>query len=132
MTLGIITSRHHYSNIKVDKEFVMSLSLKVYIGQHSLAIDPSRIGRLLSPDKDYATHLGIWDRIKNFFRPHNKSDALDCLYRLIHSDNLPGTPGGEGKSTSLHTALNAFTNLKALTKEEDKALFCSGTLNLAT
>ncbi|WP_074012005.1 hypothetical protein [Candidatus Sodalis sp. SoCistrobi] len=101
----------------------MSLSLQVDIGQRSLAIKTSRIGRLLSSDKDYATHLGIWDRIKDFFRPYNKSEALDNLYRLIHSDNPPETPGDEAKLTPLYTAINAFNNLKALAKDDDKALF---------
>lgn len=101
----------------------MAISVKVDIGQQPLAINSSRIGRLLSADKDYATHIGIWDRIKDYFRPYNKSEVLEHLYHLIHSDNTPIPQDEEGKFAHLHVALNAFANLKALAKDDDKALF---------
>ncbi|TXC44453.1 hypothetical protein DP140_26840, partial [Salmonella enterica subsp. enterica serovar Weltevreden] len=39
---------------------------------------------LMSPDKEEALYMGVWDRFKDCFRTHKKQEVLEVLYTLIH------------------------------------------------
>lgn len=54
---------------------------------HSYEINESRVNRMMSSDRAEATHMGLWDRFKDLFRTDKKSEALNELYNLLHSDN---------------------------------------------
>lgn len=101
----------------------MSLSIQSANFNYPLEINESRIGRLLSSDKNYATYMGIWDRIKDFFRPQKKAEVLEQTYTLIHNDHLEKTNEHGGKLDSLRCTLSAFEKLKSLAIEENKKLF---------
>ncbi|PAV10501.1 hypothetical protein CBG25_01660, partial [Arsenophonus sp. ENCA] len=53
----------------------MSLSINIPNNNHFIEINESRVKRLLSGNKDYATYMGILDKIKDLFRTEKKSVA---------------------------------------------------------
>ncbi|EGZ4067892.1 type III secretion system effector SopD2, partial [Salmonella enterica subsp. enterica serovar Lexington] len=52
--------------------------------RHHYEVNTSRLTRLMSPDKEEALYMGIWDRFKDCFRTHKKQEVLEVLYTLIH------------------------------------------------
>ncbi|ECG6649771.1 TPA: type III secretion system effector SopD2, partial [Salmonella enterica subsp. enterica serovar Java] len=52
--------------------------------RHHYEVNTSRLTRLMSPDKEEALYMGIWDRFKDCFRTHKKKEVLEVLYTLIH------------------------------------------------
>ncbi|EBS7634712.1 type III secretion system effector SopD2 [Salmonella enterica] len=52
--------------------------------RHGYEVNPSRLARLMSPDKEEALYMGVWDRFKDCFRTHKKKEVLEVLYTLIH------------------------------------------------
>ncbi|EIB2566142.1 pathogenicity island 1 protein SopD2, partial [Salmonella enterica] len=40
--------------------------------RHHYEINTSRLARLMSPDKEEALYMGVWDRFKEYFRTHKK------------------------------------------------------------
>ncbi|WP_454006541.1 hypothetical protein [Alcaligenes sp. Marseille-Q7550] len=50
-------------------------------------ISESRLERLKDPDKNKATHLGLWDKFKDLFLTNKKQDALNALHDAIHGDS---------------------------------------------
>ncbi|MFM5540508.1 hypothetical protein ACET8U_23065 [Aeromonas veronii] len=58
--------------------------------RQSYQINESRVNRMMSSDRAEATHMGLWDRFKDLFRSDKKSEALNELYNLLHSDNKTG------------------------------------------
>ncbi|GAR74292.1 secreted effector protein sopD2 [Salmonella enterica] len=52
--------------------------------RHHYEINTSRLARLMSPDKEEALYMGVWDRFKEYFRTHKKREVLEVLYTLIH------------------------------------------------
>ncbi|EAZ9180417.1 type III secretion system effector SopD2 [Salmonella enterica subsp. salamae] len=52
--------------------------------RHGYEVNHSRLARLMSPDKEEALYMGVWDRFKDCFRTHKKKEVLEVLYTLIH------------------------------------------------
>ncbi|EDS5955268.1 type III secretion system effector SopD2 [Salmonella enterica subsp. enterica] len=52
--------------------------------RHNYEINHSRLARLMSPDKEEALYMGVWDRFKDCFRTYKKREVLEVLYTLIH------------------------------------------------
>ncbi|EAW6005505.1 type III secretion system effector SopD2, partial [Salmonella enterica] len=52
--------------------------------RHNYEVNTSRLIRLMSPDKEEALYMGVWDRFKDCFRTHKKKEVLEVLYTLIH------------------------------------------------
>ncbi|EGG5256024.1 pathogenicity island 1 protein SopD2, partial [Salmonella enterica] len=44
--------------------------------RHNYEINHSRLARLMSPDKEEALYMGVWDRFKDCFRTHKKQEVL--------------------------------------------------------
>lgn len=40
--------------------------------RHNYEVNTSRLTRLMSPDKEEALYMGVWDRFKDCFRTHKK------------------------------------------------------------
>ncbi|HHW8815267.1 TPA: pathogenicity island 1 protein SopD2, partial [Salmonella enterica] len=38
--------------------------------RHNYEVNTSRLTRLMSPDKEEALYMGVWDRFKDCFRTH--------------------------------------------------------------
>lgn len=41
--------------------------------RHNYEINHSRLARLMSPDKEEALYMGVWDRFKDCFRTQQKT-----------------------------------------------------------
>ncbi|EBX1355551.1 type III secretion system effector SopD2 [Salmonella enterica subsp. enterica serovar Okatie] len=52
--------------------------------RHDYEVNHSRLARLMSPDKEEALYMGVWDRFKDNFRTQKKQEVLEVLYTLIH------------------------------------------------
>ncbi|HCL5274918.1 TPA: type III secretion system effector SopD2 [Salmonella enterica] len=52
--------------------------------RHGYEVNHSRLARLMSPDKEEALYMGVWDRFKDHFRTQKKQEVLEVLYTLIH------------------------------------------------
>ncbi len=50
--------------------------------RHNYEVNTSRLTRLMSPDKEEALYMGVWDRFKDCFRTHKKKR---CWRYYIHS-----------------------------------------------
>lgn len=63
-------------------------NINITFGTHNnYSIDLNRANKLMSSDIKEATHMGLWDKFKDLFRTEKKSDVLNELYNLLHSDN---------------------------------------------
>lgn len=50
--------------------------------RHNYEVNASRLARLMSPNKEEALYMGLWDRFKDYFRTHKKER---CWRYYIHS-----------------------------------------------
>lgn len=50
--------------------------------RHNYEVNTSRLTRLMSPNKEEALYMGVWDRFKDCFRTHKKKR---CWRYYIHS-----------------------------------------------
>lgn len=48
--------------------------------RHNYEVNASRLTRLMSPDKEEALYMGVWDRFKDCFRTHKKRGAGGIIY----------------------------------------------------
>lgn len=101
----------------------MSLSINIPNNNCLIEINESRVKRLLSKDKSYATYMGIWDKIKDLFRTEKKSIAIERLYDFIHNNEPSYSEEGVENSDSLQKIIYAFDKLKSLSNENDRNLF---------
>lgn len=60
-----------------------------------------------SSSKEEATHVGIWEKIKDWFCGTNTSEALEKIYELTHSNDEPDTE-------SILKKVTAFYQLKEM------------------
>ncbi|PAV02791.1 hypothetical protein CBG25_08835 [Arsenophonus sp. ENCA] len=88
-----------------------------------MEINESRVKRLLSGNKDYATYMGILDKIKDLFRTEKKSVAIERLYDFIHNHEQSHVEEGVENSDSFKEIIDAFDKLKSLSNENDRNLF---------
>lgn len=96
----------------------MSIALSIAPNQ-TITISEQRLGRMLSGDKNKATHLGLWERIKDFFLPEKKKDALNALYDLVYGpDNAPNN-----NEQPLANRILSFEKIKNLAEPDYQKLF---------
>lgn len=75
----------------------------------SRAISDKRIRRAVeSSSKEEAAYMGVWDKIKDWICRTKKSEALEKLYELTHTDHEPDT------ESALKTMIS-FYQLKEMT-----------------
>ncbi|MFS1537796.1 MAG: hypothetical protein ACL7BU_02850 [Candidatus Phlomobacter fragariae] len=55
-----------------------------------------------SSSKEEATHIGIWEKIKDWFCGINVSEALEHIYELTHNDNTFDTESAVNKVTAFY------------------------------
>lgn len=105
----------------------MSLTLNMPVGQYSTyLINDSRVKRMLSGDHDKAVYMGLWDRIKDWFRHDKKAVALENLYKVLYPEtsdpysSANGLPGAfcEDDGNKYTASLQAFRQLKDLITDE--------------
>ncbi|MDN0088991.1 hypothetical protein QVN42_16690 [Yersinia nurmii] len=92
------------------------MSIAVTIGTRSVLVSESRLERMISQDKDHATHLGLWDKIMDYFRPEKKQDVMNELYRLTHAH-------GTSASITLRDRVETFNKLKLMSEPVYRNLF---------
>lgn len=63
------------------------MSICLHINNKNYHLSENRIGRIVTEDKEKATHLGLWDKIKDFFRSEKKQAVLNEIYNLIYKSN---------------------------------------------
>jgi len=49
-----------------------------------LSLSSSRLAKLMDSDSQRATKLGVFDKIRDFFRPESKETALKQLHTMLH------------------------------------------------
>lgn len=101
----------------------MALLMQIPQSTCYFEINESRIHRLLSEDKKYAIYMGVWDKIKEFFRPEKKSEAIEQLYDFIHNTNADNSQVLEDGQRALPEILWSFDKLKSLAFDNQKELF---------
>ncbi|EEC4814791.1 SPI-2 type III secretion system effector SopD2 [Salmonella enterica] len=79
--------------------------------RHNYEINHSRLVRLMSPDKEEALYMGVWDRFKDCFRTHKKQEVLEVLYTLIHGCERENQAELNVDITGMEK-IHAFTQLK--------------------
>lgn len=79
--------------------------------RHNYEINHSRLARLMSPDKEEALYMGVWDRFKDCFRTHKKQEVLEVLYTLIHGCERENQAELNVDITGMEK-IHAFTQLK--------------------
>ncbi|EAP1941372.1 SPI-2 type III secretion system effector SopD2, partial [Salmonella enterica] len=79
--------------------------------RHNYEINHSRLARLMSPDKEEALYMGVWDRFKDCFRTHKKQEVLEVLYTLIHGCERENQAELNVDITGMEN-IHAFTQLK--------------------
>ncbi|EKS4962558.1 SPI-2 type III secretion system effector SopD2 [Salmonella enterica] len=79
--------------------------------RHNYEINHSRLARLMSPDKEEALYMGVWDRFKDSFRTHKKQEVLEVLYTLIHGCERENQAELNVNITGMEK-IHAFTQLK--------------------
>ena len=73
-------------------------------------VSESRISRMMQADRKSATHINLWDKIKDFFRTDKKADACKELYNLLHN-----TEGSD--------KFDSFNKLKSFASPEHQQYF---------
>ncbi|ENY9360728.1 SPI-2 type III secretion system effector SopD2 [Salmonella enterica] len=79
--------------------------------RHNYEVNHSRLARLMSPDKEEALYMGVWDRFKDCFRTHKKKEVLEVLYTLIHGCERENQAELNVDITGMEK-IHAFTQLK--------------------
>ncbi|EBP1562585.1 pathogenicity island 1 protein SopD2, partial [Salmonella enterica] len=79
--------------------------------RHNYEVNASRLTRLMSPDKEEALYMGVWDRFKDCFRTHKKKEVLEVLYTLIHGCERENQAELNVDITGMEK-IHAFTQLK--------------------
>ncbi|EBG2396290.1 type III secretion system effector SopD2 [Salmonella enterica subsp. enterica] len=79
--------------------------------RHNYEVNASRLSRLMSPDKEEALYMGVWDRFKDYFRTHKKREVLEVLYILIHRCEHENQAELNVDITGMEK-IHAFTQLK--------------------
>ncbi|EEK1307906.1 type III secretion system effector SopD2, partial [Salmonella enterica subsp. enterica serovar Heidelberg] len=79
--------------------------------RHNYEVNASRLARLMSPDKEEALYMGLWDRFKDYFRTHKKREVLEVLYTLIHGCERENQAELNVDITGMEK-IHAFTQLK--------------------
>ncbi len=69
------------------------MAVSLSIGSHAFTVSNSRMERLVAQDENQATHLSLWDKIKDCFRSEKKKDVINELYRLMHQGEQPSKFG---------------------------------------
>ncbi len=78
--------------------------------RHNYEVNTSRLTRLMSPNKEEALYMGVWDRFKDCFRTHKK-EVLEVLYTLIHGCERENQAELNVDITGMEK-IHAFTQLK--------------------
>ncbi len=91
----------------------------------SRQLSDARVTAMRDGDRRKATHMGIWDRIKDFFRTEKKQEALNALYEAIHgsSSEEESDSSAEGHKKSFLICVEAFNRLELYAGEGCKHLF---------
>lgn len=100
----------------------MSISVLMPNSSSLYEIDETRVERLLSGDKKYATYMGLWDRFKDYFRSEKKAEAIERLYDFIHSDDISLQEENKNNDPFPKT-IWFFEKLKSLTNDNNKESF---------
>ncbi|HAW0896868.1 TPA: hypothetical protein JLK53_004620, partial [Escherichia coli] len=69
-----------------------------------------------------ATHMGLWDKFCDLFRPEKKADVLENMFNLLYPDDVSAPVNDNTKnapSNNLNVMLQAFQNLKSMSLEKD-------------
>lgn len=91
----------------------------------SRQISDARVTAMKDGDKRRATHMGIWDKIQDFFRTEKKQDALNALYEAIHGSCSEGerdSNAGDYKKSFL-ICVEVFNRLELYAGDGCKHLF---------
>lgn len=88
----------------------------------TFVMNKSRLIRMLSGEHDKAVFMGLWDKIKDFFRKDKKSEALQNLFYFLYPGyqtirpSVNSLPGALNEEDGIkHTiSLQAYRNLKSL------------------
>ena len=87
------------------------MGLKLSFGDYNnYHFNEKRLSKIMQADKNQATEVSIWDKIKDLFRSDKKEEACKQLYNLLHA-----TDGGD--------RLDAFNKLKSFATPESQLLF---------
>ncbi|WP_083339003.1 hypothetical protein [Chromobacterium sphagni] len=89
----------------------MSTSIHVNTRQTAFSLSNERAARMMSGDKQTATHMGLWDKFKDLFRAEKKQDALNTLFELTNT--------WRGPSHSFY----AFNQLAQMATTNNRTLF---------
>lgn len=89
----------------------MSSSINLNTRQSAFSLSNERAARMMSGDKQTATHMGLWDRFKDLFRSEKKQDALNALFDLVNSQ--------QGPARSFHV----FNQLAQMAAPDNRTLF---------
>ncbi|WP_434632831.1 hypothetical protein [Chromobacterium sp. CV08] len=89
----------------------MSTSISLDTRQTAFSLSNERVSRMMSGDKQTATHMGLWDKIKDLFRTEKKQQALDTLFELTNT--------WRGPSQSFY----AFNQLARMATPNNRTLF---------
>ncbi|KMN83401.1 hypothetical protein JW897_22825 [Chromobacterium alkanivorans] len=65
----------------------MSSSISFSAGGPAFSLSNERVARMMSGDRQTATHMGLWDKFKDVFRAEKKQDALNTLFKLVDSQS---------------------------------------------
>ncbi|EAQ4816914.1 type III secretion system effector SopD2, partial [Salmonella enterica] len=93
--------------------------------RHHYEVNTSRLTRLMSPDKEEALYMGIWDRFKDCFRTHKKQEVLEVLYTLIHGCERENQAELNVDTVGMEK-IHAFAQLKqyADPSQQDRFVMC--------
>nr|EEE1920292.1 SPI-1 type III secretion system effector SopD [Salmonella enterica subsp. diarizonae] len=92
-------------------------------GNHqNYTLNETRLAHLLSADKEKATHMGNWDKVRDHFRSEKKDHALEVLYAIIHGRG-PGEPGEMEVNVEDMSKIYAFKRLQHLACPAHQDLF---------
>ncbi|MWT74249.1 hypothetical protein GQM18_25450, partial [Escherichia coli] len=90
--------------------------------QKDYKINNSRINHMLSGNKEEATHMGLWDKFCDLFRPEKKADVLENMYNLLYPHDSSASVNDNmenAQSKNLNVMLHAFHQLKSMALEKD-------------
>ncbi|AUH49618.1 hypothetical protein CXB49_01585 [Chromobacterium sp. ATCC 53434] len=89
----------------------MSTSISLDTRQTAFSLSNERVSRMMSGDKQTATHMGLWDKFKDLFRSEKKQEALNALFELTNT--------WRGPSQSFY----AFNQLAQMATPNNRTLF---------
>lgn len=89
---------------------------------HNYPVNESRLGHLLSANKEKAIHMGPWDKLQDHFREEKKDHALEALYSIIHG-HAHSEPGEMSVDVEGINKIYAFKRLQGLACPAQQDLF---------